>query len=89
MTGLLELTGPDHKEMIKEAILGKALLGIGSLMGRAGKVIVKNPLKSTGKAINTGFNVSSGMGTARNISDQAALGQGLGTSQTSSFGRTM
>lgn len=89
MSTLLELTGPTHEQMVKKAILGKALFGIGKLMGRAGKVVVQHPLKTTGKAIGTGFNVSSGLSTARNISDQAALGQGLGTSQSQLFGRTM
>lgn len=48
MSDLLKLTGPNHESMIKEALVGKALLGVGKLMGRAGKVVVKNPMKTLG-----------------------------------------
>jgi len=50
MSTLLKLTGPNHEAMIKEAIIGQAAVGVGSLMGRVGKAVVKNPLKSLGYA---------------------------------------
>lgn len=70
MSGLLRLTGPNHEAMIKEALLGKAMMGVGSLMGRAGKVVVKNPLKSLGYA----FTGSDMLSRANRISNASTLG---------------
>ena len=48
MKRLFEQTGPNHADFIKEAFL--PLLAKG-LMGRAGKTIVKHPLKSVGAGL--------------------------------------
>jgi hypothetical protein len=63
MTSLFELVGPDREGSVKEAfapLAGKALMGIGSLMGRAGKAVVKNPLKSLGTAFTGADMISKG-----------------------------
>lgn len=73
MSNLLKTTGPNHEAMIKEALLGKAMVGIGSLMGRAGKAVVKNPLKSLGYAA-TGSDLIS---RANRTSNAAATGANL------------
>jgi len=63
MTSLFELVGPDREGSVKEAfapLAGKALMGIGTLMGRAGKAVVKNPLRSLGTAFTGADMVSKG-----------------------------
>jgi hypothetical protein len=75
MSNLLKLTGPNHALMIKEAILGKALVGVGSLMGRAGKAVVKNPFRTLG-ALATGSDMVS---RANRMGGAAAAGEALGT----------
>lgn len=79
MSELLKITGPNHALMIKEAIFGplagKALMGVGSLMGRAGKVVVKNPLRSLG-VVATGSDVVS---KANRMGGAAAAGEAIGS----------
>jgi len=79
MSNLLKLTGPNHALMIKEAIFGplagKALMGVGSLMGRAGKAVVKNPFRSLG-VLATGSDVIS---KANRMGGAAAAGEAIGT----------
>ena len=65
MSRLLELTGPNHEKMVKEAVIGAAL----GLMNRVGKVIVRNP----GKALGVGFSASD-VGSGMNRMSDAASG---------------
>lgn len=65
MSRLLDLTGPSHKAMVKEAIIGAAF----KLMSRAGKVLVRNP----GKAIGAGF-AASDIGSGMNRMSDVASG---------------
>lgn len=47
MSRLLEITGPSHRDMVKEAFIPL----MSKLIGRAGKVITKHPLKSAGAGL--------------------------------------
>jgi len=63
MTSLFELVGPDREGSVKEAfapLAGKALMGIGTLMGRAGKVVTKSPMKALTTAFTGSDMVSKG-----------------------------
>jgi hypothetical protein len=76
MSRLFDIVGPDRETFIKEAfapLAGKALMGIGSLMGRAGKTVVKSPLKSLGYAFTGADAVSKGnqMSSAMSASGDA------------------
>lgn len=73
MSDLLKTTGPNHEAMIKEALLGKALYGVGSLMGRAGKAVVKNPMK----AMTATFTGSDIVSRANRTSNAASTGANL------------
>lgn len=78
MTSLFELVGPDREAFIKEAfapLAGKALVGVGSLMGRAGKAVMKNPLKSLGTAFTGSDMISKGNRMASVSSEAGDLGR--------------
>jgi hypothetical protein len=70
---LLNSTGPRHEAMVKEALIGSAVGGLARIMGRAGKVIIKNPMKSIGAGFAAGDMVS---GTQR-MSEATAGGRNM------------
>jgi hypothetical protein len=74
---LLKYAGANHEELIKEAFVGALARLIGPLLGRVGKVIVKNPLKSLG----AGFVANDVAASAKRISDTASGGTNLMRSQ--------
>jgi len=63
---LLEITGPNHEHMIKEAVIG-AMMNMGKVVGGVGKAIVKNPLKTFGY-VATGADALAGANKLRGIS---------------------
>lgn len=65
-----------HEFIVKEAIVGFLARGAGSLMARAGKVIVKNPIKSLG----AGFTVDSALSGTKKLTDTASGGHNLAAS---------
>ncbi len=73
MSGLLKLTESGHRMMVKEAIIGAAVGGIARLMGRTGKVIVKNPMRSIG----TGFAANDVLSGTQRMGEASASGRNL------------
>lgn len=71
MSELLELTGPNHKLMVKEAVLGAAA-------GFVAKKIITKPLPAIGHAFNAMGVVE---GSAK-INDQSGVGRDLGAFAT-------
>lgn len=69
MSSLFKITGPQHEELIKEALLPL----MGRMMSRVGKVIVKHPLKSVGAGL-TVMESGSGMQKMRKTMSDAAMG---------------
>jgi hypothetical protein len=81
MTELFKIAGPNKVAAVKEAfapLAGKALMGMASLMGRAGKVVVKNPMKSLGTAFTGADALSKGnmMASASSVGSDAGRNVG-------------
>lgn len=55
---LLKLAGEQHKALVKQAFLGALAKMTVPLFARAGKVLIRNPLKSMGAAL-TAYDVGS------------------------------
>lgn len=72
MSRLLDSTGV--RELTKEAFIGMAA----KFMGRAGKVIIKNPLKSLGVAATAAFTVPDVLSGAAKMSQHTSQGSSMG-----------
>ena len=69
MSRLLDIVGVNHENLVKEALIGMGA----RLLGRAGKIIVKNPIKSLG----AGYGVSDVISGAKRIGESVSRGQDL------------
>lgn len=61
-----------HRQMVKEAVVGAVLSGL-KLMGRTGKVIAKNPMRSVG----AGFGANDLVSGTRSMSDAVSHGHNM------------
>jgi len=74
LSRLLELTGPNHEAMIKEALVKRALgpislvTGAGKLLGNVAGKAARNPLKTFG-TLAVGSDMMSTAGRMRSIAE--------------------
>lgn len=70
---LFDLVAARHDQIQKAAFIGAVARTVGKAMGGAGKVIVKNPLKSVGVA-GTGYELQQGFSKGTDLAARARTG---------------
>lgn len=69
MSRILSQSKEAHELLVKEAVLG--------LMARAGKLILRNPIKSLGVGATVGFNALDWKSGTKKLTDAANGGQNI------------